>query len=109
MDQLTEDERHYLYFQQNELTVHTDFITSSRIYFAGTFTRISVRTAKPVTGHLDRLISMVIFYLLWKFKRHVYSKYVHTLQGIQQNIVNSIAATPQAELLRVSQNMINRA
>lgn len=39
----------------------------------------------------------------------VYSNKPHTLEELQQNAENAIAAIPQVELLHVSHSLINRA
>lgn len=54
-------------------------------------------------------LSLYNFYLLGKLKRQEYPSNPHTLAELQTNIENAIAAIPQAELLRVSHSMKNRA
>ncbi|KAJ4442965.1 hypothetical protein ANN_04601 [Periplaneta americana] len=106
VDQLTEDGRLYGYFQQDGATARTALVRVHEVF--GEERTISTSSATSWPPRSPDL-SPCDFYLWGKLKSQVYSNNPHTLEELQQNIENAIAAIPQAELLRVSHNFMKRA
>ena len=107
MEELTEEELLYGYFQQDGATAHTSSRTLSRVHEVFGVNRAVSRGSEICWPSRSPDLSPCDFYLWGKLKGQVYSNSPETLEA---NIANAIAAiTPEAELQRVFLSLIRRA
>ena len=94
------------YFQQDDATAHTVSRTLSRVHDVFDVDRTANRGSKICWPSRSPDLSPCDFYLWGKLKGQVYSNNPQTLEALEANISNAIAAiTPEAELQRVFLNL----
>ncbi|GFU22349.1 hypothetical protein NPIL_212921 [Nephila pilipes] len=105
VDPFTEKERFHGYFHLNGAILHTATTILSPVL--ETFGEVkAISKSNKISCPRRHLISSpVIYFLSGKLKGQVYSSDPHTLDGLQQNIGNVIAALHK---LRASHSLINR-
>ena len=109
---LTEEEKTYGYFQQDGATAHTAGQTLEHIYTIFTPDRV---VSRGQLGHFPSWpprspdLSVCDYYLWGTLKSKVYRNNPQSLQELQQNISDEIAAIPAVQLRSAFRNLLTRA
>ena len=111
VEELTEEELLYEYFEQDGATAHTASRTLSRVHdVLGVNQTVSRGSEICWPSRSPDLSPCADFYLCGKLKGQVYSNTnPQTLEALEANISNAIAALTPEELQRVFLSLIRRA
>ena len=110
MDELTEEELLYGYFQQDGATTHTASRILSRVHEVFGVDRTVSRGSEICWPSRSPDLSPCADFHLWgKLKGQVYSNNPQTLEALEASISNAIAAITPEELQRVFLSLIRRA
>ena len=108
LEQLTDEEKSFGYFQQDGATAHTARVTIERVHAVFGAERTVSRNSDTAWPARSPDLSPCDFFLWGSLKGQVYQNKPRTLEELKTNISNAISAIPEQQLQRVSENMFTR-